>query len=265
MDETVRAAWEEAERGDPEAQIAVGMMYLTGRGVEADADEAVIWLRRAADQDDLNAQYNLGIMYDTGFHGMLPQDPLEALRWFRRAARQGHDGAQYNIGVAYAEGKGVAQDAAQAIQWWLKAAEVGNARAQYNLGVSYSKGEGVDRDDVQAVAWWRKAALPPDPTIEPQHLWLLHEERAPIQGAGDSGRGEHGYANAQYHLGRMYALGQGVASDTTRALEWLRRAAAQGHGAARATLAQRFWKRILLLGGVTLFAMAILTVLVAAN
>ena len=251
-EESAKVARVEAERGDPGAQVAVGLMYLTGRSVEPDAHVAVEWLRKAANQDDPAAQYNLGIVYDTGFHGMLPQDPVEALMWFRRAASQGHDGAQYNLGVAYAEAKGVPQDHVGAIKWWRKAAEAGNARAQYNLGVSYSKGEGVARDDGQAVIWWQRAALPPGPSSGSERAWLSHEEGEARRGAGDLGRGDHGYAEAQYHLGRMHALGRGVARDRRRAAEWFRRAAAQGHVDARAALTGRLWRRVLLVAGVAL-------------
>jgi len=264
-EEAARVAIEEAKRGDADAQVVVGMMYLTGRGVEQDAELAVSWLRQAADQNDANAQYNLGIVYDTGFYGMLSPDPVEALTWFRQAANQGHNGAEYNLGVAYAEGKGVPQSHVRAIEWWRKAAETGNARAQFNLGVSYSNGEGVAQDDTEAMAWWHKAALPMDPAIDPQHLFHLLEGGVSTLYQGDSGRGELGNADAQYNLGCMYALGRGVAADNALALKCFRRAAQQGHSDARAILFQRLWKRTLSLGGVALVALAIVTALVLAN
>ena len=44
-------------------------------------------LREKAEQGDVQAQYNLGIMYETGRGG--PQDDAEAVRWYRLAAEQG--------------------------------------------------------------------------------------------------------------------------------------------------------------------------------
>ena len=41
-------------------------MYVTGVGVPQDAAEAVPWYRRAAEQGDARAQYNLGGMYREG-------------------------------------------------------------------------------------------------------------------------------------------------------------------------------------------------------
>ena len=61
----------------------------------------------------------------------------------RLAAEQGHIGAQFNLGVMYDTGEGVAQDAAEAVRWFRRAAEQRHARAQYNLGVMDRTGEGV--------------------------------------------------------------------------------------------------------------------------
>jgi TPR repeat protein len=59
----------------------------------------VRWYRLAADQGDADAQFNLGVMYDTG-RGV-PQDDAEAERWYRLAADQGDANAQSNLGVMY--------------------------------------------------------------------------------------------------------------------------------------------------------------------
>jgi TPR repeat protein len=53
---------------------------------------------------------------------------------FRKAAEQGDAEAQYNLGNAYHYGRGVAQDYAEAVKWWRKATEQGSATAQYSLG-----------------------------------------------------------------------------------------------------------------------------------
>ena len=258
-------AREQAERGDAEAQVALGLMYLTGRTVEPDPEQALVWLHRAADQDDPDAQYNLGVAYATGWDGMIPVNAVESASWYRRAAEKDHDLSQYNLGVAYAEGMGVAKDDVEAIKWWWRAAARGNTRAQYNLGVAYSKGEGVARDDEQAVNWWRSAAESPE-VMESERSWLSTDAGGKVvdKGAGDPGRGQLGYANAQYHLGRMYSLGRGIPRDDRCALEWYRRAAAQGHPDARHALAGRFLRRAILVGAAGLLLVAGI-VLVASN
>tara|TARA_B110001469_G_C9399773_1_gene205529 strand:+ start:144 stop:533 length:390 start_codon:yes stop_codon:yes gene_type:complete len=76
----------------------------------------------------------------------------------KKAAEQGDADAQFNLGCMYADGEGVAEDSAEAVKWWLKAAEQGDADAQNNLGAMYDNGQGVAEDDVEAVKWYRKAA-----------------------------------------------------------------------------------------------------------
>ena len=62
-------------------------MYANGQGIPKDEYEAVKWFRKAAEQGDATAQFNLGIMYYNG-QGVT-QDDSEAVRWLRKAAEQG--------------------------------------------------------------------------------------------------------------------------------------------------------------------------------
>ena len=55
-------------------------------------DESVYLLRKAAEQGDASAQYNLGVMYYKG--AGVPKDTSAAVAWFRKAAVQGHATAQ---------------------------------------------------------------------------------------------------------------------------------------------------------------------------
>ena len=52
------------------------------------------------------AQFNLGLMYDTGF-GAFPRTMLKRSRWYRLAAEQGVADAQLNLGLMYDTGLGV--------------------------------------------------------------------------------------------------------------------------------------------------------------
>ncbi len=112
---------------------------------------ALNFLRPLAEQGDVNAQCNLGLMYYNGED--VPRDFTEAETWWRMAAEQGHAEAQFNLGVMYANGLGVTQDFAEAVKWYRKAAEQGDTDAQNKLGVVYSLGRGVPRDYVPALMW----------------------------------------------------------------------------------------------------------------
>ena len=49
-----------AEKGDPESQYNLGVCYEDGDGVPRDAQEAVKWYRKAADQNFALAQNKIG-------------------------------------------------------------------------------------------------------------------------------------------------------------------------------------------------------------
>ena len=53
-----------AEKGDAQSQCVLGEAFATGRlGMAKDEVEAVKWLRKAAEQNDAEAQYNLGVAH----------------------------------------------------------------------------------------------------------------------------------------------------------------------------------------------------------
>ena len=58
-----------------------------------------------------------------------------AVAEWRPLANDGHVEAQFNLGTIYEAGFGVPKDAAEAAGWYAMAAGQGHARAQYNLGV----------------------------------------------------------------------------------------------------------------------------------
>jgi TPR repeat protein len=81
--------------------------------------------------------------YDLG-RGVL-KDLAVSVTWYRKAAEQGDADAQFNLGGLYADGQGVKRSYAQAARWYRRAAEQGHAWAQTNLGLMYRKGHVVRR------------------------------------------------------------------------------------------------------------------------
>jgi TPR repeat protein len=76
------------EHGDPNAAVAMGVLYDSGTEVAKDQSEAARWYRLAADKGNAEAQNSLGSMYQAG-EGV-PRDYSLALRWYSLAADQGH-------------------------------------------------------------------------------------------------------------------------------------------------------------------------------
>src|SRR5260370_28418859 len=96
-----------------------------------------LW-RPLADQGEVDAQYNLGVMYDKG-QGVT-RDYAVAVNWFRKAADQGFAAAQLSLGVMYENGLGVPQEFTTAVRWYRRAADQANQAVQWNLGVRYDNG-----------------------------------------------------------------------------------------------------------------------------
>ncbi len=55
-----------AKQGNANAQNNLGMLYVYGRGVEKNTEEAMKWLQKSADQGSASAKINLGVLYASG-------------------------------------------------------------------------------------------------------------------------------------------------------------------------------------------------------
>ncbi|MFP4476298.1 MAG: tetratricopeptide repeat protein [Desulfatibacillaceae bacterium] len=86
-----RAYKQNAARGDPEAQLNLGMMYENGQGV--------------------------------------PKNRLEASRWYEKAAEREHPGALARLGILHANGQGVKKDLVYAYSLFLRAEKAGHPTA----------------------------------------------------------------------------------------------------------------------------------------
>lgn len=106
------------------------------------------------------AQYWLATLYE---HGRgVPADAAQALRWYEAAALQGNLRAMYKLAVSYAEGWGARRNYGEAARWFSRAAEFGFVNAQYNLAVLYERGLGVPQSLLDAYKWYALAAAQGD-------------------------------------------------------------------------------------------------------
>ena len=122
------------------ATVAVAVLTLAVLGPPVQAQDTpsaqeLADLRALAEAGTIEAQYSLGVKYDTG-EGV-PQDDAEAVRWYRLSAEQGHAGAQYSTsGVCVRHRSRACRSMmSEAVIWYRRAAEQGHAGAQFNLGV----------------------------------------------------------------------------------------------------------------------------------
>lgn len=82
------AALKARAAADPRAAYDLGLRFFRGDGVRQDSYQALVWMREAAERGDLDAQKALGRFYLTGLEEMGP-DPQEAQKWLSIAAGRG--------------------------------------------------------------------------------------------------------------------------------------------------------------------------------
>lgn len=140
-----------ARQGDPHAQYLMGLLFRDGGLLVPDAEQAKRWLEGSA-QELPDAQYALGKLYlsdDPDIH-----DPAKGLYWLQQAANGGHEYAAYRLGKEYLAGGNISKDTAKAAAYLRQAAEQSNPYAQYLLGKLYLMGEGVPKDKDAAQYWF---------------------------------------------------------------------------------------------------------------
>lgn len=69
-----------AEKGDPQAQFNLGLMYHSGLGLAQSESEAVKWYQKAAEGGYSSARVYMVVGYEEGWFG-LPRDDDKAEYW----------------------------------------------------------------------------------------------------------------------------------------------------------------------------------------
>ncbi len=114
--------------------------------------QSIETLKEQSGTEDAETQFHRGTLFETA--NGVQQDYAQAVLWYRKAAEQNFAKAQYRLGVLYANGVGVPLDKTQSAAWFQKAAEQGYVYAQEMLGSDYLTGEGVQRDYAEAYFWF---------------------------------------------------------------------------------------------------------------
>src|ERR1044071_2436148 len=125
----------EAEKGDPECQNLLGVLFQKGLGVTEDLKEAIRLFTAAAGKKLAAAQVNLGLLYLNGTG--VARDEAEAARWLGLAADQGDPIGEYRLALLLLAGKGVERDTKRAGELLRHGADRGYVPAQLSLALAY--------------------------------------------------------------------------------------------------------------------------------
>lgn len=147
-----------ADLGNPKAQYALAedssLDYKRQYGDQAiskQCKKAVNTYEYLANQNDIEAQYELGKIYNGSL--CMSRNDLKAFRWFKKAAENGHVDVQYELSSMYRRGIYLSKANLKAYQndeksseWCQKAADNGNGYVEYRIGRMYLSG--ARRNDI---------------------------------------------------------------------------------------------------------------------
>ena len=149
-----------ANAGDAAAQavLAEGYMELGGSleqaGAQDDYNESFKWAQKAANQNNPEGMYMMGLSYE---HGRgCEQDQRKAVEYYQKGAQLGHATCANNLAFYYLRGNGVPMNKEKAFEYFLKAANAGSTLAMRNVGRCYQLGNGVKADRNKAIEWYDK-------------------------------------------------------------------------------------------------------------
>jgi TPR repeat protein len=145
-------AWleEAAAKGNPVASYNLALILLPSTA-EADVSRTIALLRVAADAELPDAQHALGVLYLKG-RGVA-RNPTEAAALFERAAQNGSQVGDVEYAILLFNGDGVPRNESKAAQYFRRAAAKGNAIAQNRLARLLVSGRGVPVNKIDAAAW----------------------------------------------------------------------------------------------------------------
>ena len=263
-----------AKDKDAGAQLELGMRYLKGDQAIQDLKEAEKWLKKAADQNNAEALYQLGMFYFKGIGKEKPdykkafktfskaaemnypkalfmvgecylygygekENPVKGMDYIRAAAREGLPTAELFYGYCLETGNGVSKNPTEALEMYAAAAKSGLPEAAYKLGVAYEEGLGVKRNPQEAEKWFGIAAR-----NESEDTRELPRDEATTLKAWTSivdNDARSGSAMALNQLGNLYYFGIVKDRNERDGISWFEKAADKGLVEAQAKLGNYFY------------------------
>ncbi len=184
FEQALRIWRDEANNGNADAAWYAGNMYIDGLGVSRpDLDLAINYYEMAVEQDHIEAQVSLGLLYAQG-RGV-DQDYHHAMALLYEAGLAGHAVAQVELGNYFLDGvEGlVEQSPGHAFEWYGLAALQGVVYAQMRLGQMNFSGIGAPQNQEEGLMWIAIAREVAATQQEPYWSYRVFPLDAPMQGA----------------------------------------------------------------------------------
>lgn len=215
----------ENRQADDNLEYKIGIMYLEGKGTDADKGLAEEYLEKSVEAGNVYAKSRLARLYlEEGRTDMLPR----ILEYLTESAEKNEDSmSMYTLGNIYASEEYGGKDPEKAKEWYEKAESAGNEFASYKLGkLYYSEG-----DFIKSTEHFEKCSS------EYAHYMLGKIYLNKEGGMYDPSKGipyllqaaEKENAYAELALGILYLKGEAVQQDRSEAKRWLNLSAEHGN------------------------------------
>ncbi|PKC62540.1 HCP-like protein [Rhizophagus irregularis] len=214
-----------------------------------------------AEEENLDAQYNLAICYMDGIGTQ--KDEKKAFDLFLKSIQQNKSHVHINntmkiynerikiemglesaisnnsitqnsVGFCFQSGKGGLKiNVTRGFKWYLKSAIAGYAEGQFNLGCCYEYGNGTDKNEIKAFEWYLKSAK--NGCVKAQiHLAICYQNGRKMDKNETKAfewylkSAENGNVKSQSYMGYCYLKGYGIDKNETKAFEWYLKSAENG-------------------------------------
>ena len=225
-----------AEQNDPRAQLGLALVYKFGKGVEKNLSKSLMYCFQAASNNNAHAQLELGWRYQSEIG--VTQDFEKAIYWYELAIKNENINASYNLALLYENGFGVPEDNIQTFILCLNAAEQGYAIAQEKIAKMYYFGDGTFKNKEKAFEWYKKAAQNGVITAQ-RSLGYLYDNGIGVQTNYIEAfkwyytAATQNQYNAQFNLGVLYQYGRGTPKNITNAFKFFLESADKGYNSAK--------------------------------
>lgn len=228
-----------AEKGDLQAQVDLGLVYMLGNIVPEDPEAALEWLNTALNNKNISknknlaarAQSFLAYFYLTG-EGV-KRDREKALQLLKAAEKYRDRDALFGLGVFYIhksryDYNNEREHFKTAFDYFEKAAASGHPSAYYEMSIMYQNGRGVKQDNSLAMSLLEKSV---EMGSARGREWLAYQHS--LRGRKEESirayriLAETGLRNAMLKLGSDYAYGAGVPQDDAESFKWFSKASEQ--------------------------------------
>jgi len=249
-----------ADLGDMVSAYQYAKTVLNAKSSAGNEQDAVIYLMKAAEAGNPQAQCDLGTLYYQGKH--VTKDQTTAVKWFTKAAVGEWALAQWNLALCYIDGIGVGRDYDQAVYWLGEATSKGYMQQFEKMCVDSEKGwkdkpfmtylKGLslyfsDEKDIDGA--YEEFKKIKKESVEAQTMMsvCLANKKFKKYNAKKAVKELSKVANsgnnvAKFYLASLYEAGNGTDKDTDKAKELYQSSANGGYAVAQCYMGDLFYE-----------------------